>query len=542
MKRFVQKYRAELLSFAIMFLLLVAMFSWFGPTYWLQLDDYIHYRELQPGTDVVQLCIDNGLFTSRPLAGLLDLAFWGRIPHYLGTLLLCAMYAGAAVLFRRLFGRLFGTSHAFLILFCLLPLGFEGGYWHAAATRILPPMFFTAVAVNCYDAFVREKHYAYLAAFLALTLLSFCFYEQMLVLSLALSLMLMCTYLLEKEWRGLWGLTVFLPVAGYAAITGYFSGLAEGQLASRMKLILPWDPEWLSSHMPRLMPQLKTSFGEAFRQILSRGFVRGVDIIFTEGIWLAALIPVAGVVVYVLIRRQKPVSRPKLVHLTPLFAALAFLAPITPFFVIADPWFSLRGILPSFLGLALAADYLLRMVTKDRTALAAALIVPVFLVCSVSELSDYRAVTLENQQVAEAILAADERYGLSGRVGILDLDHVYLEDQNFLYHDHVMSSHASDWALTGLVRYHARTPAISYTPTPLRVSGSEMRYGWSTLQGFTGEYPFVFRYDRDSNSLIFLTVTQVQDDRWELVDENGSLRACIRRDGDAYGYVELIDP
>lgn len=539
MRNILQKYKCDLNWFFGLFTLILLQYSWFGCTYWLQLDDYTHYRALAEGTNAVQLCIENGLFTSRPLVGLLDLIFWARIPLYLGTVFLSAIYAGATVLFLRLFRSIFGTGAVFAVVFALLPLGFEGAYWQAAATRILPPMLFTALALTCLDAFVRNRKPWHLAAFLLFSLLSYCFYEQMLVLSLALSLMLLCVYLLQKQWHALWGLSVFSAVGVYAAVTGYFSGLAEGQLASRMKLVLPWDPAWLTSHLPRLMPQLKECFLNAPGKILTKGVVRGMEIIFSQGVWLAVLIPAAAVGVYFLLHRYPAAERKRLRHLVPLFAVLAIIAPITPFFVIADPWVCLRSVVPSFVGLALLVDYLLRMLLKDRTALVVSLLTAVFLTCSVSELSDYRSVTTENRRVAEAILAADAEYDLSGQVGILDLDRLYTQEQNFLYHDHVMSAHASNWALTSLVRYHAGTPTIPYAVVPLHLEGAQSRCVWSSVQDFTGAYPFVFLYEQESNTLVRLTVTQDGDECWKFHDENGNLRATIRRE-DKYGIIDLI--
>lgn len=538
MKNFFRKNKQDLLCFLGLLGLLLLQYGWFGPVYWLQLDDYTHYRELAAGTNVVQLCIENGLFTSRPLVGFLDLIFWARIPLFLGTILLCIVYAAAAVLFLRLFRRHFGTGYIFVVVFALLPLGFEGAYWQAAATRILPPMLFTALAVTSLDTFIRSKRYLHLLPFLIFSLISYCFYEQMLVLSLALCLMLVCLYLLQKQWHSLWGLSVFGSVGCYAAVTGYFAGLADGQLASRMKLVLPWDAAWLESHLPRLMPQLEACFVKAGGQILTRGFVRGIAIIFSEGIWLALLIPAAAFMIGWLLWKAAPAEKTKMRHLTPLFAVLAFLAPITPFFVIADPWVCLRSVVPSFVGLALLTDYLLRLLLRNRTALVVSVLTVMFLVCSVSELHDYRAVTLENQQIAEAILDADERYGLSGQVGILDLDNLYAAEQNFLYHDHVMSAHASDWALTSLVRYHAGTPSIPYAAVPLPIDGTRSRYPWTRVEGFTGTYSSIFLYDEGENALVKLTAVQVNEEHWELLDENGHVCGTIIRDGN-YGTIEL---
>ena len=60
MKNFFRKNKQDLLCFLGLLGLLLLQYGWFGPVYWLQLDDYTHYRELAAGTNVVQLCIENG--------------------------------------------------------------------------------------------------------------------------------------------------------------------------------------------------------------------------------------------------------------------------------------------------------------------------------------------------------------------------------------------------------------------------------------------------------------------------------------------------
>lgn len=540
MLNFWTRNKREIVTFLLLFAALFLRISWFGFSYNLQIDDYIHYRVLAEGADPVQICIEKGLFTSRPLAGLLDLVFWARFPAFLGSVLLCILYAASGVLFRKLFSGLFGTGWFFLTVYALLPLGFEGTYWHAAATRIVPALFFSAMAMTELARFVETKKKLRLLPFLVWSMLSFCFYEQTLVLSLALSLMLTLVWLLQKKWHALWGLTVFAPVGVYAAVTRYFSTLADGQLAGRMNLILPNDPTFFTTHLDSLTNQLKAVFLEGGKLTMTRGFVRGLELIVSEGLWAAVLIPVLAVGVYLLLRRfsSETVS---LGWMEPIFGILAFIAPLTPFVILAKPWLCLRSAVPSFLGLALLADWLVRLILRKRTAALTAIFAAVCMIASVSELYDYHSVAQTNEQVAAAILSADEAYDFTGKVGIVGLNQLCTQEQNYRYRDHVMSAHASDWALTGLVRYYARQPEIDFTPVPLATDAEAFWYTWSKPAKNLDNFGTLLLYDHARAALEPLTAERGEGEEWFLYDESGTLRARVWEESKDLGMIEFFN-
>jgi uncharacterized membrane protein YfcA len=47
--------------------------------------------------------------------------------------------------------RYFGIGYVFLIVYTLLPLGFEGIYWMSAASRIVVGMFFASAALVFFE-------------------------------------------------------------------------------------------------------------------------------------------------------------------------------------------------------------------------------------------------------------------------------------------------------------------------------------------------------------------------------------------------------
>lgn len=141
------------------------------------------------------------------------------------------------MLWQSVFRRRFGTGCIFVVLYTLLPLGFEGTYWMSAGTRLICGLFFSALALWLLMRFVEEDKQFCGCLYLPVLLLSYGYYEQTLVLSIAASLLLMLSYLGERRPRGLLALLTFVAAGGYFAFTAAFSG--EGVLAGRMELALP---------------------------------------------------------------------------------------------------------------------------------------------------------------------------------------------------------------------------------------------------------------------------------------------------------------
>lgn len=531
-----------LLPFAVVFLALVLRSSYYGFEYYYQLDDYIHFRQLPADMDVVRFCIDKGYFSSRPMAVLFDFIIWSPMNHYLAVVLICAMYAGAAVLYWSVFRRHFGTGWLFVICFALLPLGFEGTYWLAASTRVVPPMLFSALALWCLDRFVEGKNKWLLLPYILSSFISFLLYEQMLVLSLALSLMLMLLHLLRKQWHSLLGLLIFLAVGGYVAFTGHFT-VADSSLGSRMNLIFPWQEGYFTTFLPTLLQQMQICFLDGGWATFVPGFFRGLELLFETGSFpilsplLLAVIPL----ILLVGKQHSAETKGTSAFWTLIFGFLAFLAPLTPFFILAKPWFCLRNTVPSFLGFALVLDWAARKLTKNRTAALTAVFAAVCLIASISELHDYRVVAKTNEQVATAILQADETTDFSGRVGILGLNQSYNMDQNFTYHDHVLSAHCSDWALEGLVRYYDGRPQIDFHPTPLAVDGEHYWYSWDAATKNVAAYETLLLYTHEAGTLEPLTVQTAGELEWLLYDETGTLCARVWQDEWGYGNIEFFE-
>ena len=175
-----------MLLFLLIFALVFLRFCYYGLEYFPQLDDYIQMYNQPVFYSFTRIVLDMGLLASRPLASVMDYAFWSHFwPCMIAAVaLISALYAASACLFRRVWGEYFGTGYVFLAVYALLPLGMEGTYWISASNRVVPSLFFIALAMRLFQRWCTGGKRRFLILYFVTQLVSFCFYEQGLVLSI----------------------------------------------------------------------------------------------------------------------------------------------------------------------------------------------------------------------------------------------------------------------------------------------------------------------------------------------------------------------
>ena len=487
--RVLQKERPWLV-FALIFALVLLRFCYYGFTYYPQLDDYIQLHNQSAYYSAKAVILDMGLLSSRPLASVMDYFFWSRFWSFLmaAVALISAMYAASACLFRRVWGEYFGTGYLFLVVYALLPLGMEGTYWISASNRVVPSLFFVALAMYLFQKWCRTGKVFWLPLYFVTQLISFCFYEQGLVLSVTGVLLVgIIEFFRGNRSRSLFSLHTFANAGIYFAFTGYFS-TSTGQLGSRLRLTLPWQEGW-----DKVFFSAAGQTGESFLiggyKTLVDGFRRGLACIAEDFSLLWVLVLMALCAALFLFARRFTAERPAGEAALPrrwalLVGFLMALAPVTLFFVLSSPSVALRNTVFSFCGIALFLDAAWSMLLTRCpargliTGAVCAVCAAVFSVAAVSELHDYRATTQADQRAARAITAAVE--GDEGAIAVLNLEPNYLSEQNFLYHEHIHGATESAWALAGLLSWAADTPAFpAATPVPMggRYTGSLTEFG-----------------------------------------------------------------
>lgn len=536
--------------FLVVFGLIMVKYCAFGFQYWPQLDDYIQYHNYaqfygQTWDTVTML----GMLAARPLAGLADLFFWSNFFDHmlLGVALVSLMYAASAVLLRRIFAKYFGTGILFVIFLTLFPLVTEGTYWMSASTRIVTGLFFAVLASVFFVRWLEKKGNPLLSGglFMIFQLLAYGFYEQVLVFSVTLILLLA---FLERKNAGcrLWLCLWSIVAAGlYFIFTAAFS---ESLLYSgRIETVPLTSPYYWDVFFPELITQLKSAFFGGGFYILCKGFLRGMGLIVSEKLilFLLALL-VLAVVLWQFSRsesRQVPAGTEVKVGTSLIIGILLALAPLAPFFITANPWFSLRGTVLSMVGLSLVGDTLLRLLLAKilpKTNVApifACIMAVVFVVAGISEVADYRDTHNNDVKIARAVLTAVEEDDVADmEIGILNIEPTYLSDQNFYYHEHIHGVTESQWAFTGALRCIGGNGSLqSVTPLPT----DPVYKSWNADVSRPEKFDRLYYYDEGENAVIPVVAETLEEQRYCILTEDGDLLGTLwEEDGNGYFQKE----
>lgn len=524
------------LACAVLFILALLLRASFGGIgYEPILDDTVQYILYPTSVDYGALIAREGMFSSRPLAALMDLFIVGQMGNlFFAVLLMAVMHGISCVLFQRILSRFFSVGPVFAVIYTLLPLGCEGTYWLSAATRVVSGLFFTACAAAVLCRFIEAGKWWRVPLYFLLELLSFGFYEQILVLSFALSGLIFLHHFREKRAALAW--LAFLCAGIYFGFTAYFR--ADSPLSDRMELLYPNTPYYFNVFLPDLARQIGMSFLSAGARTTFVGFWRGLVSCVTGGIggWLYG-IAAAGLAVWYGIlnwpRHRRAVVSVEGWARALVWGLLLFIAPITPFFVIARPYFSLRSTVPSFVGAAILIDLLFRALIRRRRAMAAvsgAMVFVCLLGCA-SEIGDYKATAKADRVLAEAILERESEF--YGRVGFLNVQEFPVAGQNYPYHEHVASVAAADWTLSAKLAAMKGTP-LSFDAVPLVMEDPFYRL-WNRDMKRIGGFDQLWLWE--DGELTPLTAEKIGEQDYRLYYPDGTVWAEIREEGE-FGYLE----
>lgn len=523
-----------------LFLLVMARYCAFGLRYYPQLDDYIQYHNYIRSYSFMALQEKVGILSSRPLAGLADYFFWSPMFDHmiLGVALISALYAAAVLLIWDILGRYFRTSPVLPVVMALLPLGMEGTYWMSASTRVVVGMFFAALAARAFLRWLDGRGRGRLVLYLLLQLIPFGFYEQAGLLSVALTV---GAAILERTRKGkplgrcavsLWG----VPAMGLYFLTTRLLDNG-GVYGSRAETVFSVSRHYyLHTLLPEIMGQLRDAFLKGGFYTGAKGFVRGMRMVLSGELLPWALCAAAlCVLLWRTVRRREPGEGSAPLPLALLSGILLAAAPVSLFLVLNNPWFSLRGTVTSFPGIALIADSLLiwlwdrLSLRRSGLSVLAAVTAFVFCVAGASELRDYRDTYENDQRAAKLVLAAAEEDPAEGRIGVLNLEPSYLPNQNFYYHEHIHGCTESGWAFSGLLTALGGE-VVEVTPLPAdpiyRVWNREANHpsGFETLYWFDGE------------SLTPAVLRELAENTYQVRDRTGRLLGVIWEE-DGIGYL-----
>lgn len=392
-------------------------------------DDWIQYQVYPLFTNVWKdVYVHIGLFATRPLAGLMDLYVWGKMPLQLAFFMITFLHAFSCILFLRVSRKIgIPLGIGFVLIYMMLPINTEATIWLSASTRLIVPMFFTSLSLFLYVC--KEKN---LFLIWLIQLISLLFYEQVAILSVTMWI-LVALYMHRK--RVLW-----IPVANLILLGVYYKVFsAMGPFGSRSSIILP-DLQRIKEFTYAVW---NGGMNSHFTLIIN-GVKRGALVLYHH--WWYLLPFAVAVVLIVMFTKETKQSKLKVKLVSGL---ILFILPLLPFLFLQQA-LSFRNFFPSLIGFGLIVDCAFSYLPFKR--IATATIAIMFFLVSFSELTDYRSVSLADQAFVESIQeqAAKPSFTVKRQITLVPI--------NVLYGQHITNVSESDWALTGCMRALTMNP------------------------------------------------------------------------------------
>ena len=463
------------LDIAFLAALLLKVFSG-GISYFYVLDDYLQYGSY-PLFDLSYVYFRLGTVSARPLAAFLDPALWGQFWEHMwiALLLITALYFLTCVALDRLLIKEHIKITPVLYAVCLLlPITFEGTYWISASSRIVVGMFFAVLCTQLLSAILKRDRKKLIPAYILCCLVSFGFYESVLIFSGLLQLFVTINYAVEKKSAKPLGFLA-VPAACTAVFLLYYKfGANFGTLGSRAS----------GFSLTGMGDRLRMFFSQ-FAYIFTAGLFRTTVNGWIDGIRRMIASPVWGVVLLLLITAisllcawtcKKHKLRAKASICVPLGLAMIFL-PLLPHLLVPDVWLTYRSIVVTLPGFCVLFAPFAAWLLKNHYVRMTVIFILVF-ICSVgcvNEVQTYKEVNELDRMLLERLIPCLDDEVLAGeKEVILVLPHEIAVPQTSYYKDHVKSFFYADWGVTKNPDIKTITPV--YTIEDTDIQGKQILY------------------------------------------------------------------
>jgi hypothetical protein len=442
----------------VFFLLMFVKYSYYHFKYYPVMDDWIQYGTYSLAQNpFMEVVLKTKMYTIRPLAGISDVfiisRFWDKLD--LVFFVITLMHIASCVFIVKVFQyNKIKTGYVFLFFYGLLPFGSEATYWISASSRLVVAMFWLSVAMFFMCRYLYQTYKKRdLILFFVFHLLSFSYYETVVILGFVGALLVVLPNIRKREGKILGAVTI-LNTYIIAIYYNLFSD--QGQLLTR--------GEWVES--ANWGDYLKTGvhifkmLGQSDLHFYAKGFIRGLDVIRKDGEWLFLMLVLLLGVCVIFASRKTFIDRRISQNVKKIaLGSILFLAPFVLFFVIRFDWISFRNAFTSFIGLGLILEGLFDLGTRNlflrRTKdLMLGILAVVFVLVNVSEITDFKNTSLMDALIAERVIEAAEGTGvLQGETEalIFHAKNSYV-DLNKEYNEHIAAITSSDWLMTGAIR------------------------------------------------------------------------------------------
>ena len=538
------KNKNNIMFFTITFLIVFMRFVYYGFNYYPQLDDYIQYYSYREFLGTVPEIIDKlGLLSARPFAGIMDITFWDYFfdgSMIFAVFLISIMYTSIAFIIKKAFENILNLGKLFIFIFLLLPLGFEGTYWISASSRIVVGMFLASLGILFFSLYCEKGKIRYIPLFIVIQFFSFGFYEQVIVFSITGTfLVAIGLYINSKISNESINNRIFLSFCTFINIIFFFVFILyfkdSSLYSSRLEIILPNEEGYFDIFLPDILNQFKEVFIYGNFYTIFKGFIRGLIIIFNNKSILYFIFLL--VFCYFLSTYNKDIEIKNNIILNIVFSILFFVAPLTPFLIIGNPWFSFRGAVISFIGIAIFFDTLFNVLFKNINLRCFILgsIIFIFSVAGISEIHDYRNNSIIDKKISECYIEAIEDYNYTEdmKIGILNINEYNIKNSNYNFHEHISSTAGANWSFLGSCRYFAERFDIPNT-FPLHTEGY-MYMPYNSEENNIESFDSLLWYDNEKNKMFEVFFEKADDKNYKIYNKQNNLFYGTIIDNNGYG-------
>lgn len=452
--------REAIVARGTLLLAMLLRYGYYGLHYFPVLDDnnmYGIFQMMKPAAVLAHY----RMYTTRPVANLLDAYVWSRLWDHPAVVLLVMIllhFLSIVFLWKVFEKNNLKTGIIAAAFFGLLPFGTEATYWVAASSRLVVGLFFASLSFYLLMLYIEQSERLgrcpalRLAAFGLASLLSLGFYEQVIAFSFVGAMLLLTANFrrLKSSCRA----AILIPLFNLAAIGTYYKIFSHtGNMAARGQLL---QGDYLG-HTITVLRRIEELLVAGQWQMLKNGTLRGLEIIAADRAYIyLALTVLTGFIFAILAARESPVTgfRDNIIKF--LLGASLLIVPFSPFFLLSYTWIANRNAFLSLLGVALLAEVFIHILFTARRAaiLRGALLgvlVFAFLMANTAEVADYRSVSLTDREICREFIKTAGKAGPGWNkreILLFNARPAYVE----LTAEHFQNCTSSDWAIMGALQ------------------------------------------------------------------------------------------
>lgn len=462
------KVTKTLIFWGVLLAAMIARYAFFGARYFPVIDDNNMYGVFSKYSSSYTLAASK-MYTTRPVAALLDAYVFSRFWENMFVLLIIMilLHFFCCVLLWKIFDmNHLKIGYVAVIIFGLLPFGNEATYWISASSRIVVGLFFALLSMYILMLYIhhsgnKKQGICYIIVFFMLNLISYGFYEQIIVVSFFGSLVLFSVNF--KRIRN--KLIMLVPWINLALILVFYMHFSSvGNMASRGQLV----QENYSEHVREIFSQIRLQLQNNQIHMYKLGLFEGIKLILENRAFLFLIIAVAVSAIMVYLCRKEKYETGLKVNLIKLAAGVVLiLVPFAPFFLLDRILIANRNVFPSVIGIGLVVEACANFISRGKylawlRGVVTGVLVLFFLIINAAEINDYRIVhTTDNKIISEFMTNLDQLeggYSKNTIVVIFGTKNKYID----FIGQKIGNCSSNDWAFMGALEAKTGRVPVKY--------------------------------------------------------------------------------